>query len=129
MKVCSTKQCPIMKDQHCWNICGHCLVPCSVLTDTTVSLSSPELGCSYPSSLCCREGSDQQVDYCVPFPFFPNWHCFSSRWSWQADLLALGKEWGRESLCASRGRLVFPGRQGRILHDNFCCSSCYGMVS
>lgn len=87
-----------MKDQRCWSICGSCLVSCSVLTDTTVSLSSPELGCSYPSSLWCREGSNQQVDYCVPFPFFPNWQCFSSMWSWQADLLPLGKEWGRETL-------------------------------
>lgn len=71
---------------------------CLMLCVTTVSLSSPELGCSCASSLCCREGSDQQVDYCVPFPLFPNWHCFSSTWSWQADLSALGKEWGRETL-------------------------------
>lgn len=46
------------------------LVPCFVLTDTIVSFSSPELGCSHWSTLCCREGSNQQVDYCVPFPFF-----------------------------------------------------------
>lgn len=104
-----------MKDQYCWNICNTCHVPCSVLTDTTVSLSSPELGCSCTSSLCCRGVSIQQVDYCVSFPSQIGSASPPSGAGKQISQLWERSEERRES-CASRGRLIFlAGREGSCM--------------
>lgn len=76
-------------------ICGSCLVSCSVSPLCLCLLQKLDAP-TRPVSVVGKEAII--VDYCVPFPLFPNWQCFSSRWSWQADLSALGKEWGREIL-------------------------------